>query len=419
MAPEESVAVPPRYDAAVASTYERTPLLSPVPTGAPSNSIEGYAPAPPYNTTENAKATSVPNPASNAIGAVRYTAVSTCQDCAYLLRSDGIVDRTACGGEVSAQMVPLAPYRYVAVSAGQRASLLLRSDGVVVRTRGGGIVDPRKDFIFPPKDVQYVGVAAGPRSSFLLRGDGTIERIRNCRSKHSGEIIQPENWPSISYTSVSSGMYCSYFVRSDGKVDRRRWCCKDTISTPIGYAAVGEQWWSSYASTSWLPTLLLQADGTVQRISKDSVVDLEFKPPEGVVYTGTSTGAYVNFIFRSDGKVDSVVWQGHKRSITTTLQPQQEGVSYIGGSAGPVSSLLLRSDGKVDRFMTSEHDKKFEMKPASQEEFSSRRRMLMAKQMQCSWYGVASWLASCHPRVAGYINGTNIVVDVPSPEKNW
>eukprot|EP00038_Savillea_parva_P000021 m.93614 g.93614 ORF g.93614 m.93614 type:complete len:110 (-) comp10009_c0_seq3:1212-1541(-) len=47
----------------------------------------------------------------------RYIDVSSSQDATYLLRSDGIVDRTTGGGKVSKQMIPEEPHRWALSSS--------------------------------------------------------------------------------------------------------------------------------------------------------------------------------------------------------------------------------------------------------------------------------------------------------------
>jgi len=59
---------------------------------------------PSYDEATEPGATTVPA-AAIAPGTLKYTAVATCQSCAYLLRSDGTVDRSVFGGRVATQMV--------------------------------------------------------------------------------------------------------------------------------------------------------------------------------------------------------------------------------------------------------------------------------------------------------------------------
>lgn len=59
----------------------------------------------------------------------------------YYVRSDGAVDRTTgFKGSVSATLNPPPGVRYVAVSAHQNSTYLLRSDGICDRSRGGAKV---------------------------------------------------------------------------------------------------------------------------------------------------------------------------------------------------------------------------------------------------------------------------------------
>lgn len=70
----------------------------------------------------------------------QYIDASATEMCAYLLRSDGCVDRVQ-GGKVQTTMNPPPGTSYVSVKAGRFASYFLRSDGLVDRTTGGGKID--------------------------------------------------------------------------------------------------------------------------------------------------------------------------------------------------------------------------------------------------------------------------------------
>eukprot|EP00729_Bicosta_minor_P026062 gene26062-21337_t len=104
-------------------------------------------------------------------GAITYTYVSACQACVYLVRSDGIVDRSSSGGKVTQQMLPPEGSKYVAVGADSYASYLLTDKGVVVRTTGGGKTSFPASEVRPPPGLTYVAVGAGPVASYFVRSD--------------------------------------------------------------------------------------------------------------------------------------------------------------------------------------------------------------------------------------------------------
>lgn len=69
----------------------------------------------------------------------KYIDCSVNEFCAYLLRSDGCVDREQMGS-IQNTMNPPPGTKYTSVSANRYCSYFLRSDGKVDRTEGGGII---------------------------------------------------------------------------------------------------------------------------------------------------------------------------------------------------------------------------------------------------------------------------------------
>ena len=88
----------------------------------------------------------------------KYISASAGESCSYLLRDNGIVDRTVRNGTVQKEMIPEHGTVYIQVGAGQSASYLLRNDGKVARTRTGGniasVMAPptRQEFLDQTKD---------------------------------------------------------------------------------------------------------------------------------------------------------------------------------------------------------------------------------------------------------------------------
>lgn len=380
----------------------------------PCDKADETPPPPSYDEATEPGATTVPA-AAIAPGTLKYTAVATCQSCAYLLRSDGTVDRSVFGGRVATQMVPSPGTRYTGVSASRFASLLLRSDGVVIRTRGGGLVWT-KGVLVPPPGTTYTSVSAGPVNSYAVRSDGAIDRINRCGKV--AEEIKPVMWPEVTFTAASAGAHQSYFLRSDGGVERRRSTRDQSVVLgPDGsFPAVGlgEQWWSPWhPASAGLPGYLIRSDGTTDRVSHvdGSVEDTLRSPsPFGTKVVAASTGSWVTLLVRSDGRIDQIDYrQQSEGTITASLRANAAGVTYIAASAGPRASYLIRSDGVCDRIAKCDGLNRFAMTPQSAEAFAQHRRVAQRRQEQSSWYGAGQWAAGTSGWVGALLNSAGMV----------
>ncbi|KAL1515114.1 hypothetical protein AB1Y20_004177 [Prymnesium parvum] len=112
----------------------------------------------------------------------------------YFIRADGKVDRVSIkSNTIGSTMDPPAGTKYVYISSYEGATYLLRSDGVVDRTTGGGKI---ANSMSPPPGVQYTLVAAGEYATYLVRSDGMIDRTKG--SGKVSETISPEVVPDPS-----------------------------------------------------------------------------------------------------------------------------------------------------------------------------------------------------------------------------
>ena len=97
---------------------------------------------------------------------IGYVAVSSSEHCAYLVRSDGIVERSVRNGKIAQQIVPPDGLKYVGVTAGYHCSYLRRSDGVMCRTKSGGKMD-KSGQMNPTPGNPYIDASAGVFASYV------------------------------------------------------------------------------------------------------------------------------------------------------------------------------------------------------------------------------------------------------------
>ena len=157
--------------------------------------------------------------ATAAAEQVRYIQVGASSYCTYMVRSDGVVDRTTGRGKVHQQMVPPpGTGKYVFAAADQCASYLLTDNGTIVRTTSGGKTSIAS-IINPPPGQAYVKVSAGPIASYFILSDGAV-----MRSVYGGAIdrVIPAPLQGVKYVDASAGMAFSYLLRDDGLIDRVR-----------------------------------------------------------------------------------------------------------------------------------------------------------------------------------------------------
>jgi len=145
----------------------------------------------------------------------------------YFLRDDGIVVRTHGGGSISRELgdqnTDVLAGKYVSVGSqgtvtqnkdmhGSHHHYLIRADGVCQRT---GVTGSEGKAFNPPRGTKYIDCSVNEFCAYLLRSDGCVDREQ--RGSIQATMNPP---PGTKYTSVSANRHCSYFLRSDGKVDR-------------------------------------------------------------------------------------------------------------------------------------------------------------------------------------------------------
>lgn len=321
---------------------------------------------------------------------VKYIGVSANETGVYLVRTDGIVDRSTGSGKVTQMMRPEGLHRFVSVSAGYHATYVLRSDGTVMRSTGSGKFKGVSSEIRPPAGMRYVSVSSGYYASYFVRSDGKVDRTKG-RGKIESELA-PDNWPNVKYVTVSAGFEATYLVRDDGKIDRfmRKGSIRTIAPEKEGtkYVYVGDQLQrttSNGQSASVygnMATYFIRDDGVAVRTVTKGDVSKTYDPPAGVRYISATSGTDVSYLVRSDGKLaritklsgditDVVDGSGRNRTAEDGCAVRK----YIDASAGQCS-YFLREDGSVDRtkaFGTIHHL----MKPPSAHDFQPAGCALM------------------------------------------
>lgn len=173
---------------------------------------------------------------------VKYIAASTGVSCAYLLRSDGKIDRLQCGkiqktmgGDAAgsnqdnstktADTSNTTAVFYTAVSEqltisthnsthSSYANYLVTANGSVHRTVSRGKI--QKVMVPSIVGVGYTAAAAGNYCSYLLRSDGLVDR-----TVHFGTVQKTMSPPKgAAYIQVTAGDSASYLLLDTGVVHR-------------------------------------------------------------------------------------------------------------------------------------------------------------------------------------------------------
>lgn len=305
-----------------------------------------------------------------------YTQVSASQGTAYLVRSDGAVDRTTGRGKVSQQILPPPGLgKYIAASSEQYFCLLLTDTGSIMRTKWRGKTSIR-DLINPPPGMMYTAVSAGPVASYYIRSDGAALRAR-CGGVVSTEIVATPVGPAsssspaapVKYTAASAGLCHSYLLRDDGRVDKVKGGVVIATLEPKGvpkggavrFVGFSDQLTVSSDKESHGPhaNYLLRSDGLVERIAGVSTDHQILTASvmtningggssDGKAYLAASAGDYCSYLIRGDGVCCRTVTKG---KIHTEMNPTP-GTKYLQAAAGQWASYILRSDGAVARTVT-------------------------------------------------------------------
>lgn len=158
----------------------------------------------------------------------QYLSVSAGALATYLVRSDGKVDRSTGSGNIHSTMESSTYSPYIAVGeqlsfttgngqssqeVSNQANYLLRNDGIVDRTESDGKIDCEMKASIG----HYVACAAGVSRSLLVRSDGAIDVVND------GQVVNSLNpTPGTKYLSASVGVgsFFFYVVVDDGSVIR-------------------------------------------------------------------------------------------------------------------------------------------------------------------------------------------------------
>lgn len=284
---------------------------------------------------------------------VRYVAVSANQDVVYLLRSDGVVDRSS-SGKITHRTAPEMGYgyKYIGVFGGLNVSYLLRDDGKIDRTKGSGKITNTID---PPVGLKYVGMSV-VENGYYLRDDGAIDRSNDSYGKVTSTINPP---PGVRYVAVSAGYEVSYFLRDDGKIDAStsRGEIDRTIEAEGGkkYVAISDQL-ACYRSTGNstyidgnVANYFIREDGIADRTTNKGKEVKQIEHDDGLTkYISASAGCSQSYLVRDDGKVVRTVGKG-KIDCEITPPGPLGAAKYVQASCGDSASYFLRTDGKVDR----------------------------------------------------------------------
>lgn len=300
----------------------------------------------------------------------RYIGVSASQTCVYLLRSDGIVDRSTQGGVVSTQLKAPPPLRYTGVAAGRDCAYLVRSDGCVVRTSQGSVTLPVAER-HPPPSVRYISAASGCRASYFVRDDGVVDRATT--GGRVASELRPAGWPAVKYTRATAGLQGSLLLRSDGVVDR---VCGGRVANQLRaaggsarYVGIGEHVEVRTDDSTRMNRYfyLLRSDGAADRyrswegtLTKTMRADAPF--------VGTASGLQQSYLITADGVAERI----YSGECSHRLRPAAQGAKYIAASCGHSVSYLLRDDGTVDRTMQA-GNVHWEMEPPTEQEFQQHR----------------------------------------------
>lgn len=90
----------------------------------------------------------------------------------YLLRADGVIDRTCSDGKIE-RSITASVGTYVAACAGFTHSVLIRSDGAADIIKGGVHKNTRN----PQPGTKFIGVSVSQWASYVLVDNGTVLRV--------------------------------------------------------------------------------------------------------------------------------------------------------------------------------------------------------------------------------------------------
>lgn len=289
---------------------------------------------------------------------LKYIYIAQNDSAVYLLRNDGIVDRSTGNGRVTQRMVCADPkVHYVAVACATQATYLIRSDGQADRSSGSGTISATVSC--PDEGVTFIaGSGADSNICYMVGSNGNIYRLRSNAALTQMPCTAGNG---VVWTTASGGINRSYFLRSDGRIQYTCGSSKieDTIiecqndTTGLGYLGISSQMTVNRGGKgedySNQANYFVRADGTIDRTTGAGKNIINVVAPNGLTYLAVTAGREASYFIRSDGAVDRTTKTNGK--VTSTMNPPP-GTKYVQASAGG-KTYVLRSDGVCDRTSSS------------------------------------------------------------------
>eukprot|EP00039_Didymoeca_costata_P027225 m.17848 g.17848 ORF g.17848 m.17848 type:complete len:377 (-) comp6125_c1_seq1:92-1222(-) len=319
-------------------------------------------------------------------GTGKYSSVAKAKNYTYLIRSDGVVERTLHGNKFS-QITPPEGQKYVSVATSCTESLvfLLTDQGLIIQVRGdANKVKLPDDEIRPPAGLRYVAMSVGPTSSYFIRSDGAAERFIWGRLS---SVLQPS--PGLRYELAGAGYMYSYLLQSDGciaKVEEKghylpisrtqvavpadklnitiikpttlnETSAKATkqqealrLDTSVRYINIIADQITSATKKEYYKlgrhVYFVRSDGIVERRHGRNDSAPQFIVPEqGCKYLTMSSAGRNSYFIRDDGACCITNISGDK--IEHVIKPEERSIRYTQAAAGGHIAFLCRSDGEV------------------------------------------------------------------------
>lgn len=287
-------------------------------------------------------------PSGEATSGLKYAVVSNGMHCTYLVRSDGVLERSEGWGKISSRHTcEEKGVTYVTVATGPSASYAIRSDGKADRFKSSKSITAGIEC--PDAGVKFVSGSCSEANSYLLGSNGVIYRFRSAT-----DISRIEAKDGKKFVSVSAGQNTTYFVRDDGRIEFSRGSGDIAgVVEPVDgipFVGVSSQTVGAHgdkgSDLSNQANYFVRADGCLFRTTGSGKIGPQVSPPAGLKYLAASASMDASYYIRSDGAVDRTT--GTNGKVSATINPPP-GVRYVAVSAHMQCTYLLRSDGICDR----------------------------------------------------------------------
>ena len=238
-------------------------------------------------------------PSTAVSSALKYIYIAQNDSAVYLLRNDGIVDRSTGNGRVTQRMVCADPkVHYVAVACATQATYLIRSDGQADRSSGSGTISATVSC--PDEGVTFIaGSGADSNICYMVGSNGNIYRLRSNAALTQMPCTAGNG---VVWTTASGGINRSYFLRSDGRIQYTCGSSKieDTIiecqndTTGVGYLGISSQMTVNRGGKgedySNQANYFVRADGTIDRTTGAGKNIINVVAPNGLTYLAVTAG---------------------------------------------------------------------------------------------------------------------------------